>query len=95
MRRLGDDPREVTEHGEQRGLGRVGEQGRVEAVLAPDAVLRREPRDVRGASVGVLDVEDRVVVGLLAQLLAVERERAVGGVARERVADGILADPAR
>ena len=67
------DPREVAEDREQRRLRGVGQQGGVEAVLAVNPVLGCEPGDVGGAGVGVLHVEDRVVVGLLAQLLAVQR----------------------
>ena len=90
--RLRHDPREVAQDREQRGLGVVGQQRGVEAVLPVHAVLRGEPGDVGGPGVGVLHVEDRVVVGLLAQLVDVERQRAVGGVAGQGVADGVGAD---
>ena len=92
---LGDDPGEVAEDREQRGLVLVGEQRRVEAVLEAHAVLGREPVHVGGAGVGVLHVEHGVLVGLLAQLLTLNGERAVGRVAGQRVADGVGADPAR
>ena len=91
--RLADHPRELAEGRQQHRLGLVVQQRRVEPVLAPHAVLGRQPGHPADPGVRVLHVEHGVVVAALAQLLAVQVERRVRRVAGQGVPDGVAADP--
>lgn len=88
----GDDGGELPEVGQQLLLRGVGEQRGVETG-AVHARLDGVARGGAGAGMGVLDIEDRVVVGLRPQQLRVDVDRRVRGEAGQRVAQSIGPQP--
>ncbi|MCY1233797.1 hypothetical protein D9M72_463540 [compost metagenome] len=94
---LGHDGGVAAQVGQQFILGGVVEQRGVERVFSIDAAVHSGGHRVSGCAAGacmrVLDVEHRVLVAVLLQELGIQRERGVRREPRQRITDGVLAQP--
>ena len=89
LARLRDGPRKVPQSGQEGSLGVMSEQRRVEPVGEMHAILTGQSGDVAGPGVGVLHVEDGVLVGVLGQQVQINVDHRVRRGPGECIARGV------